>query len=420
MLRSTKQATRQWGLMARLRLGKSYWLDRYTGRVPSFHPMRGARTADVAIVGGGLTGCLAACLLAEAGATVVLLEAQRIGRGSTAASTALLMQEPDVGFRDHADQYGTAQARLIWMRCRESVRGLTRLLRTFRIAAGTHILPSIRLTGDTASARATQRDIARRHRAGLGGRWLTAAAVKRLTGLETAGGVMNAGQAQIDPYGACLGLATHAHRHGVRVCEHSPALRVVGEREGVHIELERGEVRAGWAVIATGYATPDFKPLAGRFQMSSTYVIGTPRIGTRMRREMGLGDVMLWDTSDPYHYARWTPDRRILFGGGDTPTPGSRRGALTRRARQLMQELVERYPALDDMAPAYAWEGVFATTPDGLPYVGPHRRYPRQLFALGYGGNGMTFGYLAAQILVRAVRGHSTDEDRLFGFARFR
>ena len=139
-----------------------------------------------------------------------------------------------------------------------------------------------------------------------------------------------------------------------------------------------------------------------------------------MRREMGLGDVMVWDTTDPYHYARWTPDRRILFGGGDTPTPQSRRDALTRRARHLMQELVELYPVLDGISPAYAWEGVFATTPDGLPYVGPHRRYPRQLFALGYGGNGMTFGYLAARMLVRAVRGHSTDEDRLFGFARFR
>ena len=42
--------------------------------------------------------------------------------------------------------------------------------------------------------------------AGLSGRGLTASALIRLIGLETAGGVMNAGQAQIDSYGACLGL----------------------------------------------------------------------------------------------------------------------------------------------------------------------------------------------------------------------
>jgi hypothetical protein len=36
----------------------------------------------------------------------------------------------------------------------------------------------------------------------------------------------------------------------------------------------------------------------------------------------------------------------------------------------------------------------------GLPFIGPHRRYPRHLFALGYGGNGMTFGFLAARLLL--------------------
>ena len=68
--------------------------------------------------------------------------------------------------------------------------------------------------------------------------------------------------------------------------------------------------------------------------------------------------------------------------------------------------------------PEYAWEGLFAATPDGLPYVGPHRRYPRQLFALGYGGNGMTLGFLAAQALVRLARGRATADDELFSFGR--
>jgi glycine/D-amino acid oxidase-like deaminating enzyme len=83
--------------MAKLRLGTSYWLDRYTGRAPRFGTMRGRHQADIAVVGGGVTGCLAACLFARAGARVVLVEARRIGRGSTAASTALLMQVPYIG-----------------------------------------------------------------------------------------------------------------------------------------------------------------------------------------------------------------------------------------------------------------------------------------------------------------------------------
>jgi glycine/D-amino acid oxidase-like deaminating enzyme len=66
----------------------------------------------------------------------------------------------------------------------------------------------------------------------------------------------------------------------------------------------------------------------------------------------------------------------------------------------------------------FAWEGLFTTTPDGLPYVGPHPDCPKHLFALGYGGNGMTFGFLAARLLLEWYRGKRTDNHRLFGFDR--
>ncbi len=408
--------------MAKLRIGKSYWLDQYGGRAPRFAPMQGAVSADVAIVGGGLTGCVAACRFAEAGLRVVLLEAQRIGRGSTAASTALLMHEPDVNFRDLAGRYGTARARTVWMQSRASVRGLAALLQRLRINATLRAVPSVHWTGDTTMAADMRRELARRRAAGIGGRSLTRAALKRVTGIEGAGGILTRGNAQLDPYRACLGLAVHARAAGARLHEHSSARRVIGDRQGVRIELDRGELSADWAVIATGYATPDFKPLAGRFRMSNTYVIATPPIGAKTRREMGLSDVMLWDTNTPYHYARWTPDHRLLFGGGDEPRlpRTARRDALDRHASGLTDDLVALYPALRGMSPEYAWEGLFASTPDGLPYIGTNRRYPRHLFALGYGGNGMAFTFLAAEILLRAVRRAIPPEDQFLGFSRIR
>jgi glycine/D-amino acid oxidase-like deaminating enzyme len=114
---------------------------------------------------------------------------------------------------------------------------------------------------------------------------------------------------------------------------------------------------------------------------------------------------MWWDTERPYHYARWTPDHRVLFGGEDRRRkPGRGRRDATRRGTDaLAAPLADAYPRLRDIRPEYAWEGLFATTPDGLPYIGAHRRYPKHLFALGYGGNGMTFGFLAARILHRML-----------------
>ena len=77
-------------------------------------------------------------------------------------------------------------------------------------------------------------------------------------------------------------------------------------------------------------------------------------------------------------------------------------------------------PALEQAGTDYAWEGLFATTPDKLPYIGRHRRYPRHLFALGYGGNGMTFGFLAAQLLLDIYAGIEGPDHRLFAFNRAR
>ena len=408
--------------MAKLRLGTSYWIDQYTGTAPSYAPLQGAHRADVVVVGAGITGCLAAHAFATAGLSVMVLEAARVGRGSTAASTALLMQEPDVDFRELSTRYGTAQAREVWRSSSESVRGLVNLIRRLRIAAALRDVPSVYWTSRADAAVDLQRELRSRHAAGISGRWMTPAMLKRHLGVDGAGGILTRGNAEVDPYRACLGLAERLTRIGVQIRERTPVRRLSGSTSGVHVELDRGEVDAAWAVIATGYATPEFKPLVGRFRMSTTYVIATAPLNRSRLRGIGSGAAMWWDAETPYHYARWSPDHRLIFGGQDLPrTSGRTRSlAFTRQTRLLRSDLIALHPSLATIPIEYAWEGLFATTRDGLPYIGSHRRYPRHLFALGYGGNGMTFGQLAAQVLLRRVTSHPTDRDQFFSFGRTR
>jgi glycine/D-amino acid oxidase-like deaminating enzyme len=92
----------------------------------------------------------------------------------------------------------------------------------------------------------------------------------------------------------------------------------------------------------------------------------------------------------------------VIIGGGMT-------GCAAARVRRGGDRNGRAQSVIDRLA---------TTTPDGLRYIGPHRRYPRHLFALGYGGNGMTVGFLAAGILVRQHRGVAQPDDRLFAFAR--
>jgi glycine/D-amino acid oxidase-like deaminating enzyme len=405
--------------MARLRRGTSLWLDRYDGPALVAAPLRGRHEADVVIIGGGITACVTAERLARRGLQVSVLESKRIGRGSTSASTALLMQEPDVDFRDLAERHGRRTAVAVWKASTRAVGAMTRAIACLGHRTAVHRLPSVYFTRDAREARALEREVRARLRAGVNSRWLNADQLRELSGIDGAGAILTRGNAQVNPYRACVAFAAAAQRSGATLHEHSEVRRIRVDGSEVEAVTGRGVVRARWVLIATGYATPEFKPLAGRFTMKETYVLATAPLGASERRRVGLGDVMLWDTDRPYHYARWTGDGRLLFGGCDhAHTRKTSAASLRVRIGTLLDDFHELYPAAADLSPEYAWGGLFATTPDGLPYIGPHRRYPRHLFALGYGGNGMTFGYLAAEILDRMIRSVPRPEDALFGFNR--
>jgi len=417
--------------MSRLRLGASLWLDRNT-RAPSFPALRRDLHVDVAIVGAGLTGSAIAWRFAKGGARVALIEAARVGRGSTAASTALIMQEPDVDLRELARRYGNARARRVWQLSRSATREFVRTIDKLGIACDLAERDSLYHALTPKAAERLRVEHRARRRAGFGGRWLSAAQFSDASGFEGAGAIRTRGNAQIDPYKACLGFARAAVEHGAQVFERTQVLArtshpaanaespAATERERVVLPTPHGSVTADHVIVATGYATERFKPLAGRFRMLHTYVLGTRRLSRTERHRVGLGAVMLWETGRPYHYARWTSDHRLLLGGGDrTRVSGRTRVRAFRDGTERVAEyFVSLYPTLAQIGFEYAWEGLFAMTVDGLPYIGTHRRYPRHLFALGYGGNGMTFGFLASRLLFDWCRGTRSADHDLFAFNR--
>lgn len=98
------------------------------------------------------------------------------------------------------------------------------------------------------------------------------------------------------------------------------------------------------------------------------------------------------------------------------------RGArgFARPATACADAFVRLLPRVESLDFELIWEGLFALTRDRLPFIGPHRRYPRHLFALGYGGNGMTFASLAARVLLEHWQGVRSADHALFAFGRFR
>jgi glycine/D-amino acid oxidase-like deaminating enzyme len=377
-------------------------------------------SADVVIVGGGITGAIAAYLFSDAGISVALLEAGAIGGGSTAASTALLMQEPDKDLHELARRFGPARARKIWMSLRRATRDLSVAIKALRIDCDFHQRESIYYTLDPDRLSRLEQELHARKRARLPGRWLSPAALQRLTGIAGQGAILTPGNAEVNPVKACRGFVRAAVARGARVFERSPVKRIARTRDGVSVHTPGGVIQAEQVIVATGYATRDFRPLVGRFRMKDTFVIATRRLPARLRRSVLEKSAMLWDTERPYHYLRWTDDGRLILGGEDVKHRSSRGKAarLSMGRGRLMAYLARIYPLLAGERPEYAWEGLFAETSDGLPYVGTHRRYPGHLFALGYGGNGMTASFLAAQLLLRRYRKEPDPREPLFAFNR--
>ena len=71
-----------------------------------------------------------------------------------------------------------------------------------------------------------------------------------------------------------------------------------------------------------------------------------------------------------------------------------------------------------EFVPEFSWSGTFGSTKDGLPYIGKYKNKPQGLFALGFGGNGITFSTIAAEMLRDEILEKDNQDIKIFAFDR--
>lgn len=401
------------------RYGRSPWVDRLsTSRVPDYPKPRGPLTTDVAIVGGGLTGCATAYAFAAAGIKVVLLEADRIGRGSSASSLGWIADAPGPSFQAVSDAVGLKSARRAWQSWRRAALDFSALLRRLHVRC--ELAPTSMLHVARSSEEVVQlkREIKTRRQAGAEATFVNGAVAASLTGIPAAGAIRTRDGATVDPYRAALGLASAASARGASLFERAAVRTIAFDPKAVRVETAGGTISADCVVIATGRPTPLFKPLIRHFWHRSIYFALTEPVPARIRRMLGHTDLVAIDAAEPPHTIRWVDDERLLVAGADAPSVADRlrERTVVQRTGQLMYELSTLYPDISGLAPAYGWEAGYARTRDGLPYIGPHRNFPRHLFAFGGGSQSLTEAYIASRALLRHYRDEADPADVVFGF----
>jgi glycine/D-amino acid oxidase-like deaminating enzyme len=398
-----------------------YFLDTFPrSRRPDYSRHRGQLSVPVAIVGGGLTGCACAAAFTAAGVKVILLEADRIGAGATAGSAGLLRQDLDASFQASVTEHGLKTARHVWQGFRRASLDFAAALRRLGIRADLAPQDLLYFTRDDAEAgRRLQREYKARRESGIECSWLTGRAVASEAGIIANGAIRTKGEA-LDPYRACIGLAAAAASKGARIHERTAVRRIRAGRKAVEIKTDGGVITAESVIIATGGLPDDLRALRRHFAPIQSYAVVTESLPATVRREVGKRAAALRDTASPPHVLRWLKDDRVLFAGADQPSVAARLRdkTLVQRANQLMYELTTLYPAISGVQPAWGWDFLHYGSPDGLPVVGPHRNFPRHLFALGHGRHGAGMAWLAARVLLREYLGEPAKGDELFGFVR--
>lgn len=397
-----------------LRSGRPVWFAYRLPSVPTATLTRDEK-ADVLIVGIGISGAMMAETLTAQGLSVISIDRRGPMQGSTTANTALVQFEIDEPLTSLSDKIGKPDAEQAWRRSRLAVFNLRARIAELGIDCNLESRQSLYISGNTLGPRDLREEAAARSIAGIHATYLTPAMLKQKFGIDRAGAILSHDNLALDPRKLTAGLLNKALERKARFYAPAEATSIRESSDEVVVKTSAGfTISAKHVVLATGYEMMDVVP-SGTHSVISTFAIAT----RRQKNAIWPGAAFVWEASDPYLYARATPDGRVICGGEDEDFTDEdlRDELLPRKSARIAEKLKKLFPQLDT-APEFSWTGSFGTTTTGLPYMGALPRHPRIFAVQGYGGNGITFSQIASEVVSASIAGSEDTDQKIFAFGR--
>ncbi len=356
----------------------------------SYPPLKGDIEADVAILGGGITGLAAAMYLDGAGKKVVLLESGRIGSGTTGGTSGHLDAMPDQGVKKLGATFGETAARMVTQARMDAIEQIETWCREMTLDCDFRRVAAYVYSESAEGAAALETECETARRLGL------ATAMTEPPGLPFAhGGFRIENQARFHSLRFVQGIADRLHRNGVAVHEQSQALP---PKDGQPCELQTsgGRVSARDVVLATHSSYLGISGLDLLVAPYQSYVL-TARVDSE------LPDALYWDDAKPYHYIRLasSDDRKLLVIGGADHKTGQ--GGDERRVFEQLEDYAHRRFHVESIE--HRWSAGLFEPADGLPYIGRAPFSGHLYIGTGYSGTGLTFGVVAGRLLADLVLG---------------
>lgn len=375
---------------------------------PVFAPADGQLDAEVAIVGGGITGVSAALALTRAGQSVVLLEEQRIGHGASGRNAGFVVP--------HFSRVGPQEVRRLLGG--ERAEALLRLVgssadRLFEQAREFGIGDAAEQTGWLQPAHSAQMGETLRARAeawqalGRPVRFLDQAETAERCGLTRYHGALeDRSGGMVDPMAYLRGLARAAAEAGASLHEQSAVQSLAQTTEGWQLRTARASIRARRVLLATNASTGGVAGRLGRMVVPLTvYQVATDPLSPGEVRRIAPHRMPVSDTRDNIFTWRLDAENRLI-SGGMAVIPVAAEARIARSiAQRLAKELpLDRTPRVD-----HVWRGTAAMTVDGLPKL---VRFDWDLYGVtGCNGRGVAFLNAMGAAMAPLLGGKATADD---------
>jgi glycine/D-amino acid oxidase-like deaminating enzyme len=367
---------------------------------------------DVIIVGAGISGALMAHALAGKALRILVVDRRQPVRGSTIASTAMIQHEIDVPLHVLAKMVGEKKAQRVWQRSARAVEELISLVRDLELKCAFERKHTLFLSGEEYGARALQMEVDARAKAGIKAELLDSFTLRERYGLHRHAAINSAISASADPAQLTAALLRNAKVHGIEIAAGIEIKDVRNTDEEVVVSTSEGKmITAKHVVFCTGYEF--LESIANKSQkLISTWALASR---PRLKRPEWLDRYLIWEGSDPYLYFRTTPDGRVIVGGEDEDGDGAYKDSskVTKKAKILVEKLGD-LTGISIGRPDFTWSAAFGVTPNGLPMIGNLPGMKNVFVTMGFGGNGITFSKIAADLISSEILGHRDADWDLF------
>jgi gamma-glutamylputrescine oxidase len=368
-----------------------YWLDEPADELP---PIDVQRPTEVVVIGGGVTGCSCALTLAEGGVRVRLYEQRRVAGGASGRNGGFASRGPALPYDVARSELGSERASLLMRLTERSLDRMERLAGDAFRRVGI-----VRLAGDADEAGALRSEFDALRADGFAAEWLSELSVP-LDRLYTA--------ALLHPTDAAISPA-HWVRRLARLAVDAGAEIVEGRAVSVD------DVDADVVVVCGDGFTASLLPELGevivptRGQMLATAPLRAPRYARPHAAR------------DGYDFWQQLPDGRLVIGGSRDAALADEytdREEPTRHIQSRIEALATRLVG-EHVLVTHRWAGIWGTTPDRLPLVGPVSGRDAVWIAGGYSGHGNALGLACGELAARALLGENPEELALFDPSRF-